>query len=415
MVHHRRRRVAFYSHDTMGLGHMRRNLLLAQALRHPPTRAVVLMIAGAREATLVAAADGVDCVTLPALQKDQDGHYHPRHLGVSLPELVALRARTASAALETFDPDVLIVDNVPRGALRELDPVLETLRARRHTRLVLGLRDVLDDPATLQREWSCAKNQDAVRRYYDAVWVYGDPAVYDTVREYAFDPDIAAKVRYTGYLDRRSRLTRPIPRNGDPVAALGLPPGRLALCLVGGGQDGAELAEAFVNAELPADTNGVVVVGPYMPAEIRQRLSRRAACQPRRRRVVSFMREPTRILQYADDVVSMGGYNTVCEVLSFAKHSLIVPRVRPRREQLIRAERLHALGLVDLIHPGDLSPDALSAWLAQQTRPPRPARERVDLEGLHRVPRLLEALLRPSTPRPPDPALAGPVPRSAVD
>ncbi len=115
-------RVAFYSHDTMGLGHMRRNLLLAQALKHSRLQAVVLMIAGAREASLVTAAAGVDCVALPSLRKDRQGQYHPRHLEVPLPELLALRAKTAGAALEAFDPDVLIVDNVPRGAVRALGP-----------------------------------------------------------------------------------------------------------------------------------------------------------------------------------------------------------------------------------------------------------------------------------------------------
>ena len=214
-------RVALYSHDTMGLGHMRRNLLLAQALRHSRLQAVVLMIAGAREASLLTSTAGVDCVALPSLWKDGGGQYHPRHLAVSLEELLALRARTAGAALEAFAPDVLIVDTVPRGALRELDPVLESLRARGRTRLVLGLRDVLDEPARLQREWAHARNQEAVRTYYDAVWVYGDPAVYDPVREYAFAPDVATKVRYTGYLDQRARLEFGRRSVKDPVTALG--------------------------------------------------------------------------------------------------------------------------------------------------------------------------------------------------
>jgi len=334
---------------------------------------------------------GVDCVALPSLLKDAAGRYHPRHLGVSLSELLTLRAKTAGAALDVFDPDVLIVDNVPRGAVRELDPVLESLRSKRHTRLVLGLRDVLDDPVTLQGEWARAENQDAVRLYYDAVWVYGDPAVYDTVREYAFAPDVAAKVRYTGYLDRR-RPREARAQGNDPLTSLGLKPGRLALCLVGGGQDGAELAEAFVDAELPAETNGVLLTGPYMPVKVRRVLSRRAAQYPGRRRVVTFLHEPTRMLQRADRVVSMGGYNSVCEILSFGKPSLIVPRVSPRREQLIRAERLQALGLVDLIHPRELSPSTLSAWLARETIL-QPARDHVDLKGLHRIPRLLEDLL----------------------
>ncbi len=384
-------RVALYSHDTMGLGHMRRNLLLAQALKGSPLRAIVLMIAGAREATILTSAAGVDCVALPSLRKDGEGHYHPRHLEIPLPELLALRAKTTRAALEAFDPDVLIVDNVPRGAVRELDSVLESLRAKRRTRLVLGLRDVLDDPLTLQSQWARAQNQDAIRLYYDAIWVYGDPAVYDAVREYAFAPEVAAKVRYTGYLDQRARLS--VAGLGkDAVAAPGLPPGRLALCLVGGGQDGREIAEAFVEADLPPDTNGIVVTGPCMPAEVRRRLCRAAAQRPRRR-VVRFMREPTRLLRHADHVIAMGGYNTVCEILSFGKPALIVPRVKPRCEQLIRAERLRARGLVEVLHPADLNPAALSAWLARVPAAVVPARGRIDLNGLDRIPRLLRELL----------------------
>jgi len=360
----------------------------------------VLMIAGAREASLLTTTAGVDCVALPSLWKDGGGQYHPRHLAVSLEELLALRARTAGAALEAFAPDVLIVDNVPRGALRELDPVLESLRARGRTRLVLGLRDVLDEPATLQGEWARAQNQDAVRTYYDAIWVYGDPAVYDPVREYAFAPDVAAKVRYTGYLDQRARLTFARRGRRDPVAALGWSGGRLALCLVGGGQDGAELAEAFVAADLPPDTNGLLVTGPCMPTGVRRRLVHNVASDPCRR-VVSFAHEPTRLVRRADCVVAMGGYNTVYEVLSFDKPALIVPRVKPRREQLIRAERLQALGLVDVLHPEALSAAALSTWLARGRAPVRPARERIDFNGLSRVPQLLEELLgiRPP-PRP---------------
>src|SRR5213078_884800 len=257
-----------------------RNLLLAQALKRSPLQAVVLMIAGAREAALLTSAAGVDCVALPSLRKDADGHYHPRHLEIPLQQLLALRGKTTRAALEAFDPDVLIVDNVPRGAVRELDPVLESLRAKRRTRLVLGLRDVLDDPITLQSQWAHAQNQDAVRLYYDAIWVYGDPAVYDAVREYAFAPDVAAKVRYTGYLDQRARTRYAGGQHGDPVAALGLPPGPLALCLVGSGQDGAHLAEAFAEAELPADTNGVLVTGPCMPLDVRRRIARATAGRP---------------------------------------------------------------------------------------------------------------------------------------
>jgi len=267
----------------MGIGHLRRNLLIAHTFARPPLSASVLLIAGAREAAAFPTPPGADWLTLPSLYKTADGRYRARALGVSLEELIGLRAKVIAAALRNFAPDVLIVDKEPCGAVGELEPALRILRAGRRTRCVLGLRDVLDDPATVRREWDGAANQDAIRRYYEAVWVYGDPAVYDPVREYHFGPEVAAKVSYTGYLDpgdSRARVTRPVPlpaENADaPPDAAGLPD-RFALCLVGGGQDGVSLAEAFAWAELPAGTSAVIVTGPFMPAEARQRLALKGA------------------------------------------------------------------------------------------------------------------------------------------
>jgi predicted glycosyltransferase len=309
-------RIALYSHDTLGLGHIRRNLLLAQTLAAPPLDASVLLVAGTAGGFTLP--PGVDWLTLPGLHKDAAGQYHPRTLAISLPDLIALRAQTIQAALTAFAPHLLIVDKVPWGVQGELAPTLAALHARGGTRCVLGLRDVLDEPAAVRRDWAMHDNEEAVRRYYDAIWVYGDPAVYDLARAYRLAGDVAAKIRYTGYLDASARPAGDAtPPDGlDPWPALMLPPGRLALCLLGGGQDGAALAEAFAQAPLPPDTNGLILAGPCMPAEARRRLHQRVRARPRLR-LLDFCAEPTRLLARADRVIAMGGYNTICEILSF--------------------------------------------------------------------------------------------------
>ena len=368
---------------------MRRNLLIARTLASSDFQPVILMIAGGREAALFTIPPGVDCLTLPALQKDTGGHYRSRHLNVSLNHLIALRASTIRAVVEEFEPDVLIVDKVPRGAVRELDPSLELLHERGRTRCVLGLRDVLDHAGAVHREWSSDSNVNAVRNYYDAVWVYGDPLVYDPVREYRFPADVAAKVRYTGYLGQRAPTASP---DGRPDALPGVPKGPLILCLVGGGQDGAHVSEAFAEARLPPGTTGLILTGLFMPKELQTHVRRSATSNPRVS-VLGFVPDPYALLRQADRIVAMGGYNTVCEVLSFEKQALIVPRVDPRREQLIRAERMRDMGLLDVLHPDRLSPDALTEWLARpKGTPPRP-RDLIDLDGLERLPRLLEEVL----------------------
>jgi predicted glycosyltransferase len=386
-------RIALYSHDAMGLGHMRRNLLIAQTLAGPALNASVLMIAGAGEATAFGMPPGVDCLTLPALRKEADGNYHSRNLSITLQELIALRSSAIRAALGAFRPDVLIVDKMPRGIGRELDATLEQLCAQGRTRCVLGLRDVLDDPETVHREWDRDGNEHTIRKYYDAVWIYGDPQVYDLVREYGLSADTAKKARYTGYLDQRLRINATHGQRVDLLASLGLPPGRLMLCLVGGGQDGSRLAEAFADAVLPHDAVGVILTGPHMPVEVQQRLHRRTSQNPRMR-VLEFVPEPAHLMSRADRVVAMGGYNTTCEILSFGKPALLVPRVKPRLEQWIRAERLRDMGLLDVLHPDALHAHKLTEWLARPTRALCDARRYVNMDGLSRLPVLLSEVVR---------------------
>ena len=383
-------RVATYSQGMHGFGHIRRNATIAHALRASALHPVILMIAEAWQAGAIPMPAGVDCVTLPGLRKEQDGALNPRFLDVSDQELIALRDGVIRDAIKTFEPDVLLVDHLPLGAGGELVRTLERLRKRGRTRCVLGLREVLQDRETVRRTWTAQGYVAAMRHYYDAIWIYGDPAVFDPVREYDVFAAVADKVRYTGYLDQRPRLDFAGPQAAQLVADL--PPGKLALCVVGGGVDGHALAEAFVQTELPADTSGLVVTGPYMPSEQRERLRHAAERQPRCQ-VLEFLPDPVPLLGRADRVIAMGGYNTICEVLSFEKHALIVPRVDPEPEQWIRAQRLAELGLIDVLHPSELTPRALALWLARDLGPAPAARTRIDIGGLHRIPSLLGELL----------------------
>ncbi|MDE3067378.1 MAG: glycosyltransferase [Verrucomicrobiota bacterium] len=389
----RKLHIALYSPGTVGLGHMRRNLLIAQVLAESALQSVNLLITEAREASAFVNSmpPGMDCLTLPGLSKGIDGVCRPRYLDLPLKEVIAMRARAIRAALKQFKPDLLIVDNLPRGAYRELDPALKLLKAAGHTRCVLGLRDVLDEPWSVHEAWLRWKNEAAIREYYDAIWVYGDPAIYNMVEEYRFPPSIASKIHFVGYLDQRRRGAFIATAGGDPFEQLSLPTHGLILCTVGGGQDGDRLAKAFSEAQLPADSCGAILTGPFMPAAVYDQLRRRAAANPRLR-VLKFVNEPTVLMRHADRVVAMGGYNTVCEVLSLGKRALIVPRVGPRREQYIRAERLRRLGLIDMLKGEEVNPQALSEWFKRDLSPLE-IDGRLNLNGLDRLPALVEEVL----------------------
>lgn len=380
----RRPRIALYSHDTMGLGHLRRNALIGHSLARSAMQPIILSIAGKSEAGAFPVPPDGDRLILPALQKANDGRYRPATLGLSLEETIAIRSRAIEGTLAAFEPDLFIVDNVPRGARGELDGVLRLLRANGRTRCVLGLRDVLDDPDVVEHEWRKAGNEETIRRYYDAIWVYGNQKMFDVRHAYHFAPALTEKMQFTGYFDQLARLEFVNQDDHDIYARFGLPDGPLVLCLIGGGQDGGELARAFAATELPSGWNGIIVTGPYLPHEELAPLHARAERDPRFR-VVGMIPEPLLLIKRAARVIAMGGYNSVSEILSCGRRSLIIPRVRPRIEQLLRAQRLAALDLVEVLHADSLSAARLSDWLGKEGRPHRSIRDLVALDGLGNI------------------------------
>jgi predicted glycosyltransferase len=385
----RKWRIMLYSHDTMGLGHKRRNLLIAQTLGISAINADILMISGMGDGNQLQIPSGIDYLTLPALYKNTKGQYQARRLNLPLKEIIALRSQIIRTTVQNFQPDVLIVDNVPSGAMGELNSTLQYLRNQTNTRCVLGLRDILDEPSIIRHSWQKNNHEDVIRRYYDAVWVYGDANIYNPIKAYNFSADITHKFRYTGYLNQRSR--RQFAEQEQSKQTFNLPSGRLALCMVGGGQDGGDLAQAFAQCQFPTNTYGLIITGPMMPLAIRQKIQdyadKRSDLQ-----VLDYVAEPTFLLDKADWVISMGGYNTTCEILSFEKRALIVPRVQPRQEQLIRAQLLQELGLVDMLHPEQLSSQGLSTWLSQE-KPAYSPRKRIDFNGLERISQFLMEML----------------------
>lgn len=371
-------RVVLYSHDTMGIGHMRRNLLIAQKIRQQFPSASVLVIAGAREAAIFSQQAGIDCLTLPSFRKEPNGTYSSRHLKMSADDVLDFRSETILAAMHNFRPDLFIVDKIPSGAGGELLPTLNWLRSSNNCHCVLGLREILDAADVVRQEWNDTHAFEIIRHHFDAIWIYGDPMVFDAPREYSFPDDIRERVRFTGYLDTCMRLEQ----NREFVNPFGNQD--YVLCMVGGGQDGEAIATTFVEAARRTERQCLLLTGPYMPDSATRRVVESAASVARLR-VMSFVSEADALVRNATHVVSMGGYNTLAAILSWHKHSLIVPRVTPRTEQLIRAERLAKLGYVSMIHPDNLTPHQLGNWMTQPERKrPGPATH-LDLNGLDRI------------------------------
>jgi predicted glycosyltransferase len=348
-------RFVFYSHDGVGLGHLRRNLAIAAALTDAAPDASVLLATGCDDLGAHGLAPNVDVLVLPGLRKVGNGRYSARRLPISGREVRALRAGQLEAAIRSFRPDVMLVDKHPVGVRGELRPALHALRPT-GGRVVLGLRDILDDAESVAEEWAATGVIEEMERYVDRVLVYGDPRVLDVVEEYSLPPSLAAQSRYCGY------VVNPEPARGLDMEALppfatGLGRGPTVLATAGGGEDGWSLLQSFVLAAREAGWDAVVVCGPQLRAARRHAL--RALCLDSG---VEFrVNEPdvASWFSHVDALVCMGGYNTLCEATSRGTPTLCVPRVRPRREQLIRARSFARLGLLRVAEPHLLSPELL--------------------------------------------------------
>jgi predicted glycosyltransferase len=381
--------IMFYCHDSYGLGHLRRTLTLARYLRASAPAIKQLIVTGSPLAHDLLLPEDGDYVKLPSVVKTGRDEYAARSLPLPFERISRMRAEIVESAARNVRPGAFLVDHAPAGLKGEVIPALRELRRSSDTRLILGLRDVVDEAPRVRASWRREGVYELLEDVYDLVLVYGDPRVYDVVSEYRLSPRVARKTRYVGYLTRNS------PRPPEQVRrALGLGTGKLVVATVGGGGDGVELLEAVLRG-LQQSNGGfetLVVSGPLMSAEARERLAKLADACPLVR-LVSFIDDLQSTIAAADVVVSMGGYNSICEILSAERPAVIVPRVAPRQEQLIRAEALSERGVVRTIHPDDLTPARIIAEVEELLGQASGHANGLNLNGLPAATAELEAAL----------------------
>ena len=388
-----RKRILIYSHDSFGLGHLRRCRTIAQALVAGAPSVSVLIVSGSPMIGRFDFGDRVDFVRVPGVIKLGNGDYTASGLDFDIAETVALRSTIIRHTASAFAPDLFIVDKEPLGLRGEVRETLLDLQAAGCPR-VLGLRDVLDEPAALAREWARKGAADAVRDLYDQVWIYGLPQIYDPLAGQALPPSVGRKTSFTGYL----RRGLPDDPGGDRRPPPALPGEGFILVTPGGGGDGERLVDWVMRAYESGSAlphRAVIVLGPFMAAA-RQRDFRQRAGTLAGVDIITFDAHIELLMARAAGIVAMGGYNTFCEILSFDKPALLVPRCAPRREQLIRAERARDLGLTAMLDGRGTRPAAtMVTALRQLGQQPKPSERIVPglLDGTHNLRRLARRAL----------------------
>jgi len=357
-------RVLIYSHDSFGLGHLRRCREIAHALVEANRNLSVLILSGS---PIIGSFDfraRVDFVRIPGVIKLRNGEYTSLKLHLDIDQTLALRASIIEHTTKVYDPDLLLVDKEPLGLRGEVEPALDYLKSRGRP-CVLGLRDVMDEPGLLAPEWGRKKAVAALEHYYDEIWVYGLPQICEPLKGLELPGKVKQAMTYTGYLKRR------LPKTGSQLRLEKIRDPYL-LITVGGGGDGEQIIDWVLRAyesDAGIPYPALLILGPFMGSRLQSDFLKRAE-RLQNVEAITFDAHIESLMDRALGVVSMGGYNTFCEILSFDKPAVIVPRKEPRMEQYLRARSAQELGLAGMLTDDGVR-DAKTMATALRTLPQR--------------------------------------------
>lgn len=343
-------RLLIYSHDSFGLGHLRRCRAIAHALVDRYKGLSVLIMTGSPIIGRFDFKARVDFIRIPGVIKLHNGEYTSLGLHIDLADTLALREAIILNTSKIFQPDIFLVDKEPGGLKNEVVSTLMHFQDT-DTLCILGLRDVMDSPALLKKEWQKKNVLPLLEHLYDELWVYGPAEVANPLQGLDIKQMVIDKTLFTGYLPRQ------LPQKVD-TDVINFPNKPYILVTPGGGGDGIEMIDWVLRAYEHSSTlmHALFVLGPFMPAAERNAFLHRAASLPHVE-MMTFSNHLEHLMAESEAVIAMGGYNTFCEILSFDKRALILPRSQPRKEQLIRARNAAEVGLLSML---DLASERLT-------------------------------------------------------
>ncbi len=343
--------ILMYSHDTYGLGHIRRTMAIAEQLRKSNTN--ILILTGSPIAGRLTFPKYVDYVRVPGMIKKANDEYFPLTIRIDPSQAMDIRQSIIMATVKTFLPDLFIVDKEPQGLKKEVLPALEWIKTNlKNTKTILGLRDIMDDSDTVKADWIKKNIYTTIEELYSEVWVYGQQQVYDPIKEYDIPESISKKTTFTGYIPRKIpeqsvadalRLQLNIMTNENMVTVT-----------TGGGGDGFRVLDIYLKMlenmkekSILPPFQTVLVTGPFLSRNDKESIMDRT--EELGIQSYEFFSDMETLIAASDIVVCMGGYNTICESLSSKTMSLVIPREIPRKEQFIRAQAFSHKHLIEYI------------------------------------------------------------------
>jgi predicted glycosyltransferase len=381
-------KVLFYCQHVLGIGHLVRSAEIARALSRGDE---VTFVSGGAPVDGFPFPRGVKLVQLPALQTGEEfGALEDCGSGYTVEEVQDLRVQRLLSLFDELRPDALVIELFPFGRKRfafELIPLLERARSRSEETLVAcSLRDILVEKSDM------AKHEERVTRivnaYFDLILIHGDPAFQELDETFPRVGDLHCEIQYTGLVQQEEPSLTAHSMQFDTVPTI--------VASIGSGRyrHGQVLLESVIQAaallgeKIPHRFR--VFAGPFIPHEVYAALEQMAR-QARNIEIEKYSPHFTEHLRRADLSISMGGYNTIMNILATGVRSLVYPyTANDDREQHIRARKLASLGVVELLHPEMLAADVLGPKIAGMLAK-KSARFRFDMNGAANTARILRS------------------------
>ena len=382
----------FYCQRSAGMGHLMRSRALSEALGG---RFNVTFVSGGVIPQGMRMPPGVSVVQLPPVGMDADGHLVSRDRRRTVDHALVERRRMFLETYRTRRPRVIVIDLFPFGRRRflpELEPVLEEARQGAHGEALVfcSLRDIL---VSRRRPDHDARVPELLARYFDGVLVHSDPSFAKLEETFTDAIQKRLPVLYTGFV-----------RGGGAAVARRSPvrPGSIVVS-VGAGHVGETLLRCAVDAYAlippPVRLPLTLLAGPLLP-----RAAWRALRAVTRNRpgieLHRWVADLASTLKTAAASISQCGYNTAIDLLDSRVPALVLPFGEGSEdEQLKRARRLEALGLVRVLLPKDLTAGRLAEEMSGLPRFQPPAAG-LSMDGTTRTAALLSRFAQASIVRP---------------
>jgi predicted glycosyltransferase len=356
------KKLMFYCQHILGMGHLVRSMEIVRGLTK---YFQICFINGGEVIPEFEIPPGVEVVNLPAIKTDSEfQELQVVDNAFTLSEVQEIRKQLLLSLLDKFQPDILMIELFPFGRRRfsfELIPLLEQVQAsQRSIKVVCSLRDIVvtKQNQTRHEEKVCK----LINQYFDLVLVHGDPKFVPLEETFSRIKDLKCQVYYTGYVVQKPAVNPVLSDEDKEILESDQP---LILVSIGGGRFGHELLDCVVKTapllEKIIPHNIQVFTGPFMPDEKFQELQalKEDSSNLRIHRYTPYL---LNYMQKADLSISMSGYNTTLNILTTGVRAMILPFTGNNdQEQTIRAKKLSALGIMNVIYPQYLQPD-IFAW-----------------------------------------------------